>query len=241
MSEAMLEIAGITKQFAGLTAVNEVSFAVQPGEIVSIIGPNGAGKTTLFNLLTGQLRPTHGTVRYCGKSIATCTPERRARLGMGRTFQIAKPLLALSALENVLVGAFLHERALAVAEAQAFDILTDVGLAGRADIPASELTLSERRRLEIARAIATRPNLILLDEVMAGLNPTEVQLAIELVQRFNERGITVLLIEHNLKVVRSFARRVIVLDRGKLIADGEADVVLAYRMVVEAYLGARRR
>ncbi len=236
----MLEIAGITKQFAGLTAVNAVSFAVEAGEIVSIIGPNGAGKSTLFNLLTGNLRPTHGTVAYRGKPINSYSPEQRARLGMGRTFQIAKPLLALSALENVLVGAFLHQRGLAAAEADAFDILDDVGLAERAAIPASELTLSERRRLEIARAIATRPSLILLDEVMAGLNPTEVQLAVDLVRRVNGRGITVLLIEHNLKVVRSFARRVIVLDRGKLIADGQAEDVLADTAVIEAYLGARR-
>ncbi len=236
----MLEIAGITKKFAGLTAVNQVSFAVDAGEIVSIIGPNGAGKSTLFNLLTGNLQPTIGSVRYCGKPITGYSPERRARLGMGRTFQIAKPLLALSALENVLVGAFLHQRRLADAEAAAFDILDDVGLADRAAIPASELTLSERRRLEIARAIATRPNLILLDEVMAGLNPTEVHLAVELVRRVNQRGITVLLIEHNLKVVRSFSRRVIVLDRGKLIADGQAESVLADTAVIEAYLGARR-
>jgi branched-chain amino acid transport system ATP-binding protein len=239
--QPILQVAGVSKRFAGLVAVNQVSFAVDPGEIVSIIGPNGAGKSTLFNLLTGQLKPSEGAVHYQGAPIGGLPPERRARLGMGRTFQIAKPLLALSALENVLVGAFLHQRRIATAEADAFALLAEVGLADRAAIPASELTLSERRQLEIARALATRPTLVLLDEMMAGLNASETALAINLVRRINDRGITVLLIEHNLKVVRSFARRVLVLDRGRLIADGPAEAVLADTAVVTAYLGTRRR
>ncbi|HTZ77870.1 MAG TPA: ABC transporter ATP-binding protein [Stellaceae bacterium] len=241
MSETILSIAGVSRRFVGLLAVDQVSFAVTRGEILSIIGPNGAGKTTLFNLLTGQLRPSAGTVTYRGEVVNRLPPEQRARRGMGRTFQIAKPFLALSALENVMIGAFLRDRAMAAARERAFAVLEEVGLAERAEVPAAELTLSERRRLEVARALALKPDLILLDEVMAGLNPTEVQQQIDLVHQLNRQGLTLLVIEHNLKVVRSFARRVLVLARGALIADGAAETVLETPAVVEAYLGSRRR
>jgi len=241
MSETILSIAGVSRRFVGLLAVDQVSFEVSRGEILSIIGPNGAGKTTLFNLLTGQLRPTAGTVTYRGEVVNRLPPEQRARRGMGRTFQIAKPFLALSALENVMIGAFLRDRATAAARDKAFAVLEEVGLADRAEVSAAELTLSERRRLEVARALALKPDLILLDEVMAGLNPTEVQQQIDLVHQLNRQGLTLLVIEHNLKVVRSFARRVLVLARGALIADGAAETVLETPAVVEAYLGSRRR
>jgi branched-chain amino acid transport system ATP-binding protein len=240
MSEPFLRVERVVKRFGGLTAVNDVSFDVRRAEIVSIIGPNGAGKTTLFNLLTGQLKPTSGDVRLDGAVISAVPPDRRARLGLGRTFQIAKPLLTLTALENAMVGAFMHHRRLADAEAKAHAMLREVGLDARAGVRASELTLSERRRLEVARALALEPTLILLDEVMAGLNQTEVQDLIDLVRRLNDAGLTFLIIEHNLKVVRAFSKRVIVIDRGAKIAEGSAEEILATPAVVTAYLGRRK-
>ena len=240
MSAPFLGVDAVVKRFGGLTAVNEVSFDVARGEIVSIIGPNGAGKTTLFNLLTGQLKPTAGEVRLDGAVINALPPDRRARLGLGRTFQIAKPLLTLTALENAMVGSFMHHRRLADAEEKAHRMLREVGLDARADVRASQLTLSERRRLEVARALALEPSLILLDEVMAGLNQTEVQDLIDLVRRLNGGGLTFLIIEHNLKVVRAFSKRVIVIDRGAKIAEGDAEQILTTPAVVTAYLGARK-
>jgi branched-chain amino acid transport system ATP-binding protein len=237
---AFLSVSGVVKRFGGLTAVNEVSFDLARGEIVSIIGPNGAGKTTLFNLLTGQLKPTAGEVRLDGAVINALPPDKRARLGLGRTFQIAKPLLTLTALENAMVGSFMHHRKLADAEEKAHRMLREVGLDARADVRASQLTLSERRRLEVARALALEPSLILLDEVMAGLNQTEVQDLIDLVRRLNGGGLTFLIIEHNLKVVRAFSKRVIVIDRGAKIAEGDAEQILTTPAVVTAYLGRRK-
>lgn len=241
MSQPFLSVHGVTRRFVGLVAVDRVSFDVERGEILSIIGPNGAGKTTLFNLLTGQLRPSEGEIRLRGRPITGLGPHVRARLGMGRTFQIAKPLIALSALENVMVGAFLRHRTLAAARDRALAVLEEVGLARRAGDRAGELTLSERRRLEVARALALEPELILLDEVMAGLDPTEVSQSISLIERLNQQGHTFLIIEHNLKVVRAFSRRVIVLDHGALIAEGSAEAILNAPAVIEAYLGKRRQ
>jgi branched-chain amino acid transport system ATP-binding protein len=237
MSEVLLSVRAVSKRFVGLLAVDGVSFDVRPGEMVSLIGPNGAGKTTLFNLLTGQLQPSAGEVRWRGHVVNRLGPHRRARLGMGRTFQIAKPLAALSVVENVMVSAFLHHHRLRAAEARALAVLEDVGLLARAGDLAGALTLSERRRLEVARALALDPAMILLDEVMAGLNPSEVAGAIDLYRRLNARGLTLLVIEHNLKVVRAFAERVIVLDHGALIAQGGADEILAMPAVVKAYIG----
>jgi branched-chain amino acid transport system ATP-binding protein len=234
-----LAVQGATKRFLGLVAVNDVSFAVGRGEMVSIIGPNGAGKTTLFNLLTGQLKPSGGEIRLRGTVVNRLGPHRRARLGMGRTFQVARPLKALSAVENVMVGAFLHRAGLRRARDKAMAILREVGLEDRAARRAGELTLSECRRLEVARALALDPEIILLDEVMAGLNPGETGRAIDLYRALNARGLTFLVIEHNLKVVRAFADRVIVLDHGVLIGEGTADEVLRSPAVVQAYLGRR--
>jgi branched-chain amino acid transport system ATP-binding protein len=234
------EVHGVVKRFGGLTAVNDVSFSVTHGEVVSIIGPNGAGKTTLFNLLTGQLKPTAGDVRFNGEVINGLRPDERAQLGLGRTFQIAKPLPALTALENVMVGAFLRHRRLRGAEGKAHEVLREVGLARRANVRASQLTLSERRRLEVARALALEPVVSLLDEVLGGLYQSEVAEAIDLFRRLNARGLTFLIIEHNLKVVRAFSERVIVIDRGAKIAEGNADEILAMPQVVTAYLGKRR-
>ena len=237
MSETLLQVSGVSKHFLGLRAVDDVSLAVNKGEILSIIGPNGAGKTTFFNLLTGQLAPTAGEVRLRGQAINRLAPHERARLGMGRTFQIAKPLIGLSALENVMIGAFLHHRALATARDKAMAVLQRVGLARHARRRAGELTLSERRRLEVARALALEPEIVLLDEVMAGLNQSEVGQAIELLQGLHAQGLTFLIIEHNLKVVRAFSERVVVLDRGQLIAEGSADEILSSPAVIKAYLG----
>jgi len=238
--QPFFSVRGVVKRFGGLIAVNDVSFDVRRGEVVSIIGPNGAGKTTLFNLLTGQLAPTAGDVVLNGSTINALAPNERARLGLGRTFQIAKPLPALSALENTMVGAFLRHRKLRAAEGKAYEVLREVGLERRANVRASQLTLSERRRLEVARALALEPVMILLDEVMAGLNPSEVAEEIDLFHRLNARGLTFLIIEHNLKVVRAFSERVIVIDRGAKIAEGNADEILSMPQVITAYLGKRR-
>lgn len=237
MHEALLAVDKVSKQFLGLRAVDDVSLSVQRGEIVSIIGPNGAGKTTFFNLLTGQLAPTEGQVRFRGKLINDLAPHARAQLGMGRTFQIAKPLIALNTLENVMIGAFMRHAKLSVARDKAMAVLEEVKMAHLARRRAGDLTLSERRRLEVARALALEPEIVLLDEVMAGLNQSEVALQIELLQNLNAAGQTFLIIEHNLKVVRAFSKRVVVLDRGRLIAEGTADEILSSPDVIKAYLG----
>ena len=237
MSATLLDVTGVSKHFLGLKAVDEVSLAVTRGEIVSIIGPNGAGKTTFFNLLTGQLAPTAGEVRLRGERINRLAPHERARLGMGRTFQISKPLIALNALENVMIGAFMRHRKLSVARDKAMAVLQKVGLIQHARRRAGDLTLSERRRLEVARALALEPEILLLDEVMAGLNQSEVGQAIELLKGLHGSGLTFLIIEHNLKVVRAFSERVVVLDRRRLIAEGTAEQILNSPEVVKAYLG----
>lgn len=236
-----LQIETVSKAFGGLKAVDDVTFAVEPGELISIIGPNGAGKTTLFNLLTGQLAPTGGRVLFEGRDISRLAPSQRARLGLGRTFQISKTLTSMSVLENAMIGAFLHHRTLADAADKAAKALDMVGLGARARDRSASLTLGERRRLEVARALAMEPRIVLLDEVMAGLNQTEVQEIIDLVQKLNAGGLTFLVIEHNLKVVRAFSDRVIVLNRGAILAQGTAGDVLGNPAVIEAYLGKRRQ
>ena len=236
MSE-LLAVSGVSKHFLGLRAVDNITLSVQKGEIVSIIGPNGAGKTTFFNLLSGQLAPTEGEVSLRGQQINRLAPHARAQLGMGRTFQIAKPLIALSTLENVMIGAFMRHRSLAIARDKAMAVLEKVGLVQHARRRAGDLTLSERRRLEVARALALEPEIVLLDEVMAGLNQSEVGQVIELLQGLHAGGLTFLIIEHNLKVVRAFSKRVVVLDRGRMIGEGTAEQILSSPEVIKAYLG----
>ncbi|SMH30629.1 ABC transporter ATP-binding protein [Mesorhizobium australicum] len=240
MSAPLLQVRDVSKAFGGLRAVDSVSFDVSPGEIISIIGPNGAGKTTLFNLLTGQLVPTSGSIEYLGEDIGQLKPHHRARLGFGRTFQISQTLMSMTVLENAMVGGFLHHRGVRDAAERARQTLEMVGLEQHAGRKSGELTLGGRRRLEVARALAMDPKLVLLDEVMAGLNQTEVQEVLDLVIRLNAGGTTFLVVEHNLKVVRAFSRRVIVLNRGKMLAEGSADEVLGNEEVVEAYVGKRR-
>ncbi len=235
----LLEVASLSKRFGGLHAVQDVSFDVQPGEIISIIGPNGAGKTTLFNMLTGQHAPSSGSLRFMGQDIGHLKPHHRAQLGFGRTFQISQTMVSLSVLENAMIGAFLHIRAIRAAADRAAETLDLVGLGAKASRSAGELTLGERRRLEVARALAMDPKIVLLDEVMAGLNATEVQEILDLVLELNARGTTFLVIEHNLKVVRAFSRRVLVLNRGALLAEGSADEVLSDSTVIEAYIGRK--
>lgn len=239
MSDTLLALDGLEKHFGGLPAVRSVDLEVCPGEVVSIIGPNGAGKTTMFNLVTGQLSPTRGRVVLRGEDITSRPPHERAVRGLGRTFQIVQPLESLTVLENVMVGTFLRHPRRRDAEAHALEVLERVDLEAKAHLLASSLTLAGRKRLEVARALATDPQVLLLDEVMAGLNPTEANKAVELFRRLNADGLTILLIEHNLKVVRAFSKHVVVLHHGELIAQGTAEDVLSDPVVIEAYIGGR--
>jgi branched-chain amino acid transport system ATP-binding protein len=237
--EVVLSVESVSRRFGGLTAVDDVSLQLSAGAMTAVVGPNGAGKTTLFNLLTGQLRPSAGEVRFRGERITDRKPHDRARMGIGRTFQIVRPLEALTVMENAMVGAFARYRRRRAAMERAGEVLETLGLYHRRDVLASSLTLAERKRMEIARALGSDPRILLLDEVMAGLNPVETDAAIEIVRRLNEDGLTVLLIEHDLKVVRTLAEHAIVLDGGRQIAAGTPAEVFADPAVIEAYLGVK--
>ena len=236
----LLEVSNVTKQFGGLAAVGGVSLKVRKGEILGIIGPNGAGKTTLFNLISGHLDVTAGKVEIKGEDVTNVGPARRAINGLGRTFQIVRPIPSLTVLENVMVGAFASHRDRKSAERHAWETLERVELTHRALVSAKSLTLADRKRLEVARAVAGRTELLMLDEVMAGLNPTEADRAIEMIKRLRDEGLSVLFIEHNLKVVRALADHVLVIDYGLPIAEGTPTEVLANPKVVEAYLGVKK-
>ncbi len=240
MAEVILDCQNVTKRFGGLLAVSNVDLRVERGSIVGIIGPNGAGKTTLFNVISGQLPATSGTIAFDGHNVTRRAAHRRAALGIGRTFQIVQPLGSLTVLENVMIGAFVAYPRRAAAEARAFEILEEVELSHRAGRFASELTLADRKRLEVARALAGDTKLLLLDEVMAGLNPREANQAIQMVHRIRASGVSIVLIEHNLKVVRELAEEVLVLDHGAPIAYGPPEDVLKDPDVVTAYLGDRK-
>jgi branched-chain amino acid transport system ATP-binding protein len=235
---ALLEVEGITKRFRGLQAVGDVSFAVEDASIVAMIGPNGAGKTTCFNLIAGVFAPDSGRVRLGGKDVTGLRPHEICRAGVGRTFQVVKPFPQMSVLDNVVVGALNAERQVRDARRRAYEILALLHLEGKADLPAASLTLPERKRLEVARAMATGPRLLLLDEVMAGLRPTEVDEMVGVFRRINaETGLAILVIEHVMRAVMALAANIVVLHHGEKICEGTPDTVVRDPAVLECYLG----
>jgi branched-chain amino acid transport system ATP-binding protein len=235
---ALLEIHGVSKSFSGLKAVQDVTFNVPEGEIVGLIGPNGAGKTTCFNLVAGVYRPDAGEVRLGGTRIDGWRPDQICRAGLGRTFQLVKPFAGLSVLENVLVGALNQCRSVRAAKDISGHVIEQLGLEGKRDAAAGSLTLPDRKRLEVARALATAPRILLLDEVMAGLRPTETDRMVALFRDLNSRlGLTILMIEHVMRAVMALSRRVIVLHHGQVIAAGKPEVVTRDPAVLECYLG----
>ena len=238
-----LELRGVTKRFGGVAAVDGVNFEVAKGDIVGIIGPNGAGKTTLLNCISGVYRLDAGEIRLQGASIAGMAPHRIAKLGIGRTFQIVRPFGSMTVRENAAIGALFGSahgrRGLKEAFALADEVLELVGLKAKAAHPVSALTIPDRKRLEVARAVATRPQLLLLDEVMAGLNNVEIDQALEMVRAVHATGVTVVLIEHVMRVIIGVCRRAVVLDSGQVLAEGDPEVVLRDERVIQAYLGER--
>ncbi|MBI2316244.1 MAG: branched-chain amino acid ABC transporter ATP-binding protein/permease [Betaproteobacteria bacterium] len=233
----LLKVDQLQKNFGGLRAVSDLSFQINPGEIVGLIGPNGAGKTTLFNLVSGFFPPASGEIVFDGKKLNGLRPDEICRLGLVRTFQTANPFSNLTVVDNVMLGAFVHCQKLSPAKEKAMHILDAVGMAHRASVPAKDLTFAEQRRLEFARALATDPALILLDESMAGLTPTETKQAIDLILRCRESGITFLIVEHVMPVIMTLAERVIVMNLGENMAQGTPQEIARNRQVIEAYLG----
>ncbi len=233
----MLEVTGVTKRFGGLTAVAEASLEVRDGEITALIGPNGAGKTTLFGIVAGFIQADRGSVRFLGEEILGVAPHLLARRGLVRTFQIVQPFAGLSVRENIAVGCQLREASRSVALREAAEVARRVGMGDLVDHPVGALTIAGRKRLELARALATRPRLMLLDEVMAGLNPAEIADLMPLIRAISESGITLLMTEHVMQAVMSLAERVYVLNDGQVIAEGRPAQIVADARVVEAYLG----
>jgi len=233
----MLEVRHLTKRFGGLAAVNDVSLTLNKGEILGLIGPNGAGKTTFFNCVAGAMQPSEGQVFLEGRELTGKKAHDVCRAGIGRTYQIVKPFGKLSVRDNVVVGALNQTRHVAEARRIADEALELTGLADQRDVLAASMPLPRRKRLEIARALATGPKILLLDEVMAGLNPSEVELAIELIKKLRSSGIAILIIEHLMRVITSVSDRIVVMHHGEKLAEGAPSAVMNDRKVVEAYLG----
>jgi len=234
---SLLELKNVSKNFGGLKAVHQVSFSLERGEILGIIGPNGAGKTTLFNTLTGFYKPDEGEIWFEGERLVGLKPHQICKKGMVRTFQIVKPFLELTTLENVVIAALNRTELIREATEKALQTIEMVGLKDKAETLATGLTLPHRKRLELARALATEPKLLLLDEVMAGLTPTEVEELIRLLKEINRRGMTILMIEHVMQGVMALSKRVVVLNYGEKIAEGVPQEVVKNRQVIDAYLG----
>jgi branched-chain amino acid transport system ATP-binding protein len=237
MGEALV-VRNLSKRFGGLRAVQDLSFSVRENETVALIGPNGAGKTTSFNLITGFHRPDGGSVTAFGREIVGLRPYGICALGLARTFQVAKPFGAMTVLANVMTGAFLRDKKLQVARARAREAIEFVGLSAKEHTPARDLTTIDQRRLEMARALATEPRLLLLDEVMAGLNPSEIDQAVALVGKLSKRGLTIIIVEHVMRAIMAVARHIVVLDHGQKIAEGSPKEVVANPEVIRAYLGS---
>jgi branched-chain amino acid transport system ATP-binding protein len=233
----VLELVGVVKRFGQLVVINDVSMSLKKGIIGALIGPNGAGKTSLFNLISGFIRPDAGDITLNGASIVRLAPEQICAAGVGRTFQIAQPFAGLTVRENIAVGAHLHRANRADALRHAQQVAEEVGLAAQADKPAFTLTVAGRKRLELAKALATDPSLLLLDEVMAGLTPVEIDEIIPVIRRIRDRGVTILLIEHVMRAVMNLSDHAWVLNSGKLIAEGAPRFVASDPAVIEAYLG----
>jgi branched-chain amino acid transport system ATP-binding protein len=237
VSDVLLEVTGLTKRFGGIVANRDVSFAVRAGELVGVIGPNGAGKSTLFDLLTGFTRPDAGTVRIDGRDTTRLRPDEICRLGVGRTFQKLRPFHDMTALENVMIGAFLKTADVDEAREAAMAALASVGLADRAGAHARGLSTGQRKRLELARALATRPRLLLLDEVTGGVDPGAIPGLVALVRDLHARGLALLVIEHNMRVIMDVAQRILALQLGEVIGDGPPAEIVRAERVIDAYLG----
>jgi branched-chain amino acid transport system ATP-binding protein len=237
MTEALV-VRGLSKRFGGLRAVQDVSFTIKENETVALIGPNGAGKTTSFHLITGFHRPDSGSVLAYGREIVGLRPHDICAHGVARTFQVAKPFGAMTVLANVMTGAFLRDKHAAVAREKAREVIEFVGLSAREQTPAKDLTTIDQRRLEMARALATQPRLLLLDEVMAGLNPAEIDQAVGLIGKLSQRGLTIVIVEHVMRAIMAVARHIVVLDHGQKIAEGTPKEIVENPEVVRAYLGS---